>query len=879
MTLEIQPYTTYIHFYDDDDSSCIYGDSANQGNGGPSIAAGVPGAGGNGGNLILCNSEQFDQLSSEFVSLQGGAAGVPGVPGNGGAPGNPGTIAYNLSWRKQDAAVYTPKYASYGPVTPSPTSVDGNQSFPALDESSYWMTPEVMNVIRLYFVSLFESGWSVKLETLMEIYMSSIVESLENKTIVPSPELSNLLIEIFSITSKHMNDLDFMGNPPGFATELTFGATEEIMQKSIYGAVNQLFVSQLLVTLENQQEDIISGLQQTETMLLEKIDDLNNEASAAQKQGDDLQPLIEENLQLMKETRDDLEGEYQHDKEQAVYQYQKLQKSNSVGRIFGMFGKVLELVPGYGAIGLALEGVSAISGAEPFKAAADVASLGAAILNTDYIGGFDSMANSVAGYTSAVTNSQNPQEFSKAISSGATALANTTSSLSKIIKSSSTSPADMQNQIDSIYSQIVANDASIEEFKKAMFQYGREARSMHNLQLEYMDIVEQNSKEVGVTTTTFNEVIVTQVEALSYLSPLVLTYASSLSTSSISILKTWLYEASHAVSYLLAQSVTIDYDFDTMISQISNLITQGYSELPSDSQEYNAIVEPFYSQVLSLLNQVVFYQASIGTQPNEMINFKLLPSEIDLLNEVGEVSVNFCKTIFRAIPQGEMATITDVNLISLNITNVHSSQVDLEVIFEGQGLKRRKGVFYQFIQNAATTMATFVYHRDSGNITKDGISINQEAWAYWLLSIDPVGLTQEQINALMRYSPPACSYITIKKQLNTGVISDLELSFQVDYVEADRYEVILMVEYYAFGPIFTTINPPDLNDMTSCLGDNDCFRIYLNGAFVELVANEYDAIGQPFLYWIDTLSGSVLSKEPTLNILMNQYRYLMAIYM
>lgn len=63
-------------FTGDRKNTVTYYYSENQGNGGPSIAAGVPGTGGNGGNLILCNSEQFDQLSSGFISLEGGAAGI-----------------------------------------------------------------------------------------------------------------------------------------------------------------------------------------------------------------------------------------------------------------------------------------------------------------------------------------------------------------------------------------------------------------------------------------------------------------------------------------------------------------------------------------------------------------------------------------------------------------------------------------------------------------------------------------------------------------------------------------------------------------------------------------------------------------------------------
>lgn len=259
------------------------------------IPAGKPGEGGLGGNLFS-NSD-----IGMFAELSGGIAGEKGPMYSGGTAGEPNPAAYWLKIRSTSIiSAYSEiecRYIDKGkdavpPEAEAPVGVSG--IFSQTGNQFSWLSPYALRMILAYAKDTYLYGYLDKTEEILAEYLDLLNLYAESDAWNAISEkwrfeFGQMREEMQTLQHRIASNLDYFGNPAGWAPMLSFEANKTAFENEIEHAIRVLYLAYWVRNAASDIQGKVDALTTARKKAKEEIEAFKSQYNTAM----DLIPRLE----------------------------------------------------------------------------------------------------------------------------------------------------------------------------------------------------------------------------------------------------------------------------------------------------------------------------------------------------------------------------------------------------------------------------------------------------------------------------------------------------------------------------------------------------------------------------------------------------------
>lgn len=245
------------------------------------IPPGKPGEGGNGG-WILANFE----LSPDYVDIEGGLPGKKAQDAPGGEGGDPRPAQH-----KRDGVLYEEHWSQQGPTNyaPGPVSIIGPLGTVALSGNALsgdWLSPYSVKMVLIYAKDLYLYRYVDKAAEVLQKYRDAIAAyKTTPEWTVAEPtwqsELSQMQAEMETILHRIASNLDYFGNPAGWAPMLSFEVNKLAYEAEVDRAIRLWYLTYWISNKSLKDAQAVSAMEYGRDKIYEDIKGLKIEYQEA----------------------------------------------------------------------------------------------------------------------------------------------------------------------------------------------------------------------------------------------------------------------------------------------------------------------------------------------------------------------------------------------------------------------------------------------------------------------------------------------------------------------------------------------------------------------------------------------------------------------
>ena len=872
--LHAYPNATYIQWNDIfQNPSTRYGSRSFPTDGRPAIAGGRPGTGGTGGRLV----SQFDMDSIADVS--GGSAGRKAANQSGGRPGTPRT-AYHIEIPVIGSWGVNSRDSSFGRGWTAPGGSAGSVGRAVQIEeqnASDWLHPSGMRAMISYAKDAYLNGHNDLAAELFNQYGHLLDEALLTNPGFVS-QFQEIRTEVATFEHQLANQLDYFGNPQGWAPTLSFAANYRAFQSAIDSDLKTLFLTRLVQRADAEQETKLASLTRLIGELDESIDHATAELNDAQERLPDLQGELQD---IVSETQG-IQNELTVLEERLE---SRAEASVSARNVLNTIGGLLSVVP--------IPTVSAIGGG--------LTSLNSFIADPT-LGGFASAAKGLADPFKQATLDASSAEISEQLaelkrpSDPDASLTDYGAQLGRLAAKWAPVVAAYQEVTDATQVPSDEIEAELQRLKAGDSEYRNLVGRLERLLAKKQEYATELAQTIHAISANLNEITSSYaaadtlnrqlgVESERSLGHATLDRVHAMERSARDRLVRYQYNLAKAYEYETLQPYEGDLRLQATFDEIVDLLTPGSGEQPEPSfldtpGNFEALQSIYESELRGVADQIWTKLTNNAPERTSEIKLSLSAEQLSELNNEGEVTINLIEEGFID------ASRQDVKLLQMGIERVQSEISDAEDLqaanvqfrFEhsGSSIVQANGSKYVF-QHVTGDNDTFFWSTDydaiGGELVQSEVSPSALQAVSALLQIDDLGGT------LSPYAHP-------------GVWSDITIRTATDIVPSgasvELEQLTLFVKYDSDLPqanrVLLDVRTPEEISPRVLLDSEDgrdsahgsFTRFYGSGTEVMLTAEpRYGNLR--FTGWLND-RGEKLGEEPTLFLSLAQNMQLSATY-
>lgn len=290
--------------------------------GNPAIPAGTSGTGGDGGNFV--SNLEPSKLVPE-ISFVGGASGVsyPAYEGGRGQDPNPARF---LLPDDRGFVTYISKQGANSTPT-QPRAAKGSDGRFTLENNKFaWVSPLALRKILAYARAAYLAGYSDEVRLSLIPYLQ-VLEDFQNSSSWSTTdstwrqEFVQMAEEIRQILTRIANNLDYFGNPPGWAPLLSLETYLETFDSEIEPAFNILYLNYWQTSVDRTIAEKTNAWVQSRSAMVKDVASMRSAfalAVAAFPDATNRVTQVEEAIPILQQELEELERRLQQEAEDEV---------------------------------------------------------------------------------------------------------------------------------------------------------------------------------------------------------------------------------------------------------------------------------------------------------------------------------------------------------------------------------------------------------------------------------------------------------------------------------------------------------------------------------------------------------------------------------
>lgn len=838
----------------------------------------------NAGNITLHVKDLKADYAKRFIlnGARGQNTNVNGTPGNGGNGGvlsAPNNIAAYCDFARGSAGV---KYDTLNSVIGA-GQAGTNGHFERITDQYSWMHPYyIAAVVRHLNDSYLNNYFSYSKTTANDYY--NLINEFEASNEwndfdgTLKVELLDQRTELEGMLYKLNENLDYFGNPLGWAPMLSFEVLLTNYNNEIDRAIPTLYLNYWLQHIDQTMESWVTASQ-------EAANQTQNDIAAAQGQINSLTneiPVLEDKITILQNQIEETQNRLDQLKAELMRKAKhNVKKRNRLNKAFGICKAVANCIPVYGP---------------KISTALNIA------------GNFFGISDTY-GYESAISSGlQSYKDFSF----GAV-LDNLQQAINGIdlnhLGQTGHQLKDSYHQIDSIikpvYNSITnlhetfakssaPNDQVDAEFKKLCSQ----SVELKNFEAEIAALQQSYAEFAAVLTQTFVDIVnltsevsndMVNLDALrndvfqgnSQRDLQAMQCVEKMRQRAMNRLVKYHYYMRKAYEYRLLSPYQGDFSLESMYNRLEAMIDQGQvifdNSTPASPTAYNALSALFREEVSGVIEDVI--DDLVYNTPEQSTSISIvIPKEVlDKINANEEYNLDLYNLGVLS-PDEENIRITgfDVQYMEAHTegNTGMSTYMDIDLVHSGISRFRKDGEVYWFnhisrkTQNPHPNTWKIRYNPISQETTAIGPSLATQSLLYSLLN----GNAQ---NIMLFSRPAAWSDIFMSKKVHSSgnadvVIDSLVLSLQYDYTP--RPDAIRNIDITTSEGLFAYITCSEADRNGRSNGKGSFHRSYTRGSGAVTFTAEETYGNYHFLNWTNR-AGDVVAEntELTINKMTDQF--------
>lgn len=844
----------------------------------------------NAGNIVLNIKELSADMAKRFIAngAKGQCSNRNGNPGNGG---NGGTVSSTV-----DVSGYCDLVRGSAGVKYDVDSTEykhtgviigaGNQgeagTFEIINEKYSWLHPYYMSaVVRHVNDTYLNNYFDYTKKTcsdyheIFESFMQS--EEWNNYDEILKVELRDQMLEIESILFRINEDLDYFGNPLGWAPMLSFEVMMANYQNEINRAMPTLYLYHWINRIDHNLEELSAASQVAASQVESDIEENKNTINTLVA---DI-PVIEDQITELIADINNLEVRMTFLKNQLLEKAKhNVKKRNRINKIFGIAKSVLNVVPLLGPVGATISTVGnlALNYASDYFGVSDSYGYGNAIsgvVNFDYSkaletmqSAIDSIDMSTLGQTastlntaySTITNTINP-------------LINSISNLHNVLSMSSTPSNEVEAELQKLLSESPEYAAMTSEFNELNHKKEEFQEKLNNTFVNITNTACEVSNNIisldALRRDVFEGNSKRDLEAMQCV--------EKMQQRAKNRLLKYHYYMRRAYEYRLLKPYNGQFNLVSMFERLEELGTS-FDDI-INPEAYESLSAIFMEEISGIVDDVLNEYTVNSPELTAPITIVLPKEKLDILNDGGVFVLNLYELgIFS--PDEENVRIVNFGVHHIETHTVgnmgYSGYMDVDMEHRGISRFRKNGEIYWFnhLSRSTTNPHTWGIRYDA--ISNETTDIAPSYASESLLN----AILGNESNIMLFSRPSAWSDIYVSKNVHTSgggdiMIDSLVLRLQYDYTR--RPNGIRNIDISTNNGLqpYITCSEVDRNGRSNGLGN--FHRSYTNSNGIVT----FDAIEKfgtyYFVNWTDRI-GNVVSSTNELTVTKSTDQFYMANY-
>lgn len=764
--------------------------------------------GGNAGNITLNIHKLTADYAKRFIlnGAQGQCTNRNGTPGNGGNGGiliAPINIENYCDFARGSAGV---KYdvagrelTEHGPVIGAGQAGE-NGHFELIDEKYGWIHPYYISAVIRHINDSYLNNYFSYSKITANDYFNLINEfetsnEWEDFDATLKVELQDQLLELEGLLYRLNENLDYFGNPLGWAPMLSFEVLLTNYNNEIDRAMPTLYLNYWLQHIDQTLESWMTASQFAASETQSEIEANQNQLNSLIE---DI-PVLEDKITVLNNQIIDLTSRLQQLRDELMRKAKhNVKKKNRINKAFGIFKAAINCIPIFGGV--------ASSVASTIGTAVDY--IGSTYFNAaDTYGYGDALPNAIQGvydfnYGAALDSIQNAidnidlnnlghtgQSISNTfdhLKSTISPVLNSITQLHNVLAQSSTPQNQVEAELERLCAESPEWQSMIAE-KQALEQDVAEFTAL--LTKTFVDITSLTS-EVSNEIVTLDALRRDVFEGNSKRDLQAMQCVEKMKQRAMTRLVKYHYYMRKAYEYRLLKTYQGDFDLESMYNRLEALIDQGQvifnNSSPATPAAYSALSALFREEVSGIVDEVIEEYTHNAPEQSAPITI-IVPREwLDVINANEEYILNLYELgIFS--PEEENVRIVDFGVQHIEthvVGNVgYSAYMDLDLKHNGISRFRKNGEIYWFNHISKSTVNPHTWGIRYDAISNETTTI-EPSYAMQSLLYSLLGGNS---NNMMLFSRPAAwSDIVMSKRITTTgnaniVIDSLVLRLQYDF--------------------------------------------------------------------------------------------------
>lgn len=848
---------------------------------------GIDGA--NAGNIMLNVNKLTADYAKRFIlnGAQGQCTNRNGTPGNGGDGGvltAPIHIESYCDFARGSAGV---KYdvagkeiTDHGPVIGAGQAGE-NGHFELLNEKYSWIHPYYISAVIRHINDSYLNNYFSYSKTTANDYFD-LINAFEasdewndfDETL--KVELQDQLLELEGLLYRLNENLDYFGNPLGWAPMLSFEVLLTNYNNEIDRAMPTLYLNYWLQHVDQTLESWVTASQFAASETQSEIEANQNQLNSLIE---DI-PVLQDKITVLRNQIEDLTIRLKQLKAELLRKAKhNVKKRNRINKAFGIVKAALNCVPVFGGV------ASSIA-----NTVGDV---------VDYAATYFNLTDTY-GYENAITNVFNGVSnfnFGAVLSNLHSAidgidlnhLGQTGHNISDAYHNLDSIIKPVYNSITNLHQVMAQSSAPNDQVQAEFDKLCSESPDYQNIKAEIAVLEQQYEEFAAILTQTFVDIVSLTSEVSNEIVSLdalrrnvfegnskrdlqAMQCVEKMKQRAMARLIKYHYYMRKAYEYRLLKPYNGEFSLENMYDRLETLIDQGQvifnNSTPATPTAYSALSALFREEVSGIVEQVIEEYTHNAPEQSAPITI-IVPKEwLDVINANEEYILNLYELgIFS--PEEENIRIVDFGVQHIEthvVGNIgYSAYLDLEMKHNGISRFRKNGEIYWFNHISKSTVNPHTWGIRYDAISNETTTI-EPSYAMQSLLYSLLGGNS---NNMMLFSRPAAwSDIVMSKRITTTgnaniVIDSLVLRLQYDFTR--RPDGIRNIDIATNNDLlpYITCSETDRNGRSN--GKGSFHRSFnRSSGTVTFTAKEKHGTYH-FVNWTDRL-GNVITDNPALTV-------------
>lgn len=885
--LDTYPWVVYVEAVPSNCGSIGFSQKALPEDGENAIPAGVPGKGGNGG--------QINATLSTIQPVSQAPAGSPGSPRQTYAGGPPQDPSYAVELKSISGTRCTKDYFNFQ-VTGIKIAVPGKDAASPQNSAGAagaftlipggavsWLHPYFLRAVLAHAKDAYRVGNLSYAQSVLQDYD----HILSNSGAFPSDfdqQLQQTQSDIEGLLYRTANNMDYFGNKAGWVPLLSLEATMSAFQGEVDAAVPVLFLSQWLQAKSDQNQKDVAALQDAISKAKSEATAAANDLSLALQAIPKLQYDVSQLNTQVQSLQNDLQQREDALIEQAKKNVEDANKVEPWKKALRVIGTVAELVPVYqpalAAIGKGLIYVTTIDTKHPLDSLKNIPDLSAVFAEGAWKDNsiFRDFTDALPYTFNSISDAKDTINVFNRFKDMYQAHKEDVQQTIEILKNTQISDADVRKELDKLESQdsvlndLIAQVASVQTKKQAfeeeLAKTQQAITSDSTIISNDLESIASMYQNVNSTASQFDHAVVG--------------YVKDMERRARERLLRYQYYMARAYEYRMLKTYPGDLNVDSVVKQIQTIIgTDGYQITP-------AHMDYLKSVYLDSVRQIVFLALNElqNTPPERSLPFyfNLTSSELQQLNQTGQLTLDLAPRIV-GLPNEDNRHIADlaINNVSLNMAGPLGpvARVRFVLNHRGESTETSAGRSYKFHFGNGPNDQPFTwgasYTLPNGPLSQESLSVAGLSLLQKLLIVP--GQTSVDPTALSMFARPGADAVVDMTMVRdpatlNAPVTNLQVAVTVDFFRTRSPLARLSVQTSNGSLPYITLDRTDVTGRADGLGT---FRRTFNvGDRVALTA-EPTYGSSKFVSWVDD-GGGVLTSSNSLPLTLAGSRVVQAIY-